>query len=263
MKCSVALTQLPKTPAPISVLLSCIFLFGFLFGGFGFTGTAYAQQTIAPAGKSDPNRATKSKAPFRKVLFLGNSITLHGPKKDIDWLDNWGMAASALENDYVHLVLRSLAKTTGTVPESMVKNIAEFEQQYATYDVEEKLKDALGYEADLVIVAIGENVPAMTSDQSKAQFKDGLMRLLRGLTANRHPTIVVRSSFWADATKDQILKQACEEAGGVFVDIGRLGKDEYNYARAERQFKHSGVAAHPGDKGMRAIADAILRAIGN
>jgi alpha-galactosidase len=34
-----------------------------------------------------------------KVLFLGNSITKHGPKADIDWKGNWGMAASAEAND--------------------------------------------------------------------------------------------------------------------------------------------------------------------
>ena len=34
-------------------------------------------------------------------------------------------------------------------------------------------------------------------------------------------------------------------------------------ARSERKFTRSGVAAHPGDKGMRAIANTILDAIGN
>ena len=36
---------------------------------------------------------------YRKVLFLGNSITKHGPKADIDWSGNWGMAATAEAND--------------------------------------------------------------------------------------------------------------------------------------------------------------------
>ena len=60
-----------------------------------------------------------------------------------------------------------------------------------------------------------------------------------------------------------ILKQACQEVGGIYVDIGRLSKNESNYARSERQIKDKGIAAHPGDKGMQAIANAILGAINN
>ncbi len=28
-----------------------------------------------------------------RILFLGNSLTLHGPKPEIQWTGNWGMAA--------------------------------------------------------------------------------------------------------------------------------------------------------------------------
>ena len=44
----------------------------------------------------------------KKILFLGNSVTLHGPRPDIDWSGNWGMAATAAENDYVHRLTRAL-----------------------------------------------------------------------------------------------------------------------------------------------------------
>jgi len=71
----------------------------------------------------------------------------------------------------------------------------------------------------------------------------------------------VRSSFWADDAKDQALKEACQEAGGIFVNVGPLGQDPANAARSERSFTHDGVAGHPGDKGMKAIADAILQAV--
>ena len=59
-------------------------------------------------------------------------------------------------------------------------------------------------------------------------------------------------------SKDAILQQKCFEAGGTFVDISGLCKNELNFARSERDYEHAGVAAHPGDAGMAAIADAIF-----
>jgi len=57
------------------------------------------------------------------------------------------------------------------------------------------------------------------------------------------------------------MRQACQTIGCVFVEIGGLAKVESNYARSERTFAHGGVAAHPGDKGMQGIADALLKAV--
>jgi hypothetical protein len=205
--------------------------------------------------------ASSQAADFQKVLFLGNSITLHGPAPKIGWLGNWGMAASTEQKDFVHLVVAGLANRSGKAPVLMVKNIAEFERNYATYDPALKMKEAFAFGADLVVVAIGENVPALTSEEAKVQFKAGLLRVLHGLQPGSHPTIVVRSCFWANKAKDDVLRQACREVDGIFVDAGPLGKDPSNYARSERSFQHAGVAAHPGDKGMRAIAEAILGAL--
>jgi len=171
------------------------------------------------------------------------------------------MAASAAAKDFVHLVTSHLAKTTKTAPEIMVKNIAEFERQYATYHADEKLRDAIGFGADLVIVAIGENVPKLDSDEAKVLFRDSLGKMLRRFKSDDQHTIIVRSCFWPNQAKDRILQQVCKGVGGIFVDISNLGKDESNYARSERKFVHAGVAAHPGDRGMQAIANAIRAAV--
>ncbi len=198
---------------------------------------------------------------FSKVAFLGNSITKHGPKPSIDWHGNWGMAATAEARDYVHLVTAGLDKAQGAAPQVLVSNIAQFEREHATYDVEKGLADAAAFGASHIVIAIGENVPALTTDAAKAAFKAKMQALLKLLNGPQKPVIIVRSSFWANPAKDQILEEVCREVGGVFVDLRAISKDESNYARSERPYKHAGVANHPGDKGMRSIADAILKAL--
>ena len=198
---------------------------------------------------------------FRKVLFLGNSITKHGPKADIDWSGNWGMAASAESKDYVHLVTKALTEKSGATPEVLMKNIADFERSYAGYDIATKLKEAVDFQADLIILAIGENVPGLKTPEDKAKLQESVTKLLTTLKGDRKPTILVRSCFWANAAKDEALRGACAAVSGIHVDISALGKDEKNYARSERPFKHAGVANHPGDQGMAAIAEALVKAL--
>lgn len=204
---------------------------------------------------------SRNSGPFQKILFLGNSITLHGPAPKIGWKANWGMAASAPEKDYVHIVTRSLAQSSGESPQTMVRNIAAFERQYATYDLKKHLQDAFDFKADLVVVAIGENVPKLESKEEQARFQTRVAELLKLVQSKSQPKIIVRSSFWPNSAKDAALRQACQQADGIFIDIGGLSKNEANYARSERDFQHAGVAAHPGDRGMQAIADAIVKAV--
>jgi hypothetical protein len=127
--------------------------------------------------------------------------------------------------------------------------------------VDEKLRDFFAFDPDLIVLAIGENTPALDTAKAKAQFKAGVMSLLRCAMAKRHPLVVVRSCFWANPAKDEVLNEAAAEAGAIYVDAGPLGRDPANAARSERSFNHAGVAGHPGDKGMKALADTIVQAI--
>lgn len=198
---------------------------------------------------------------YKKVVFIGNSITKHGPSKKVDWSGNWGMAASAADKDYVHIVTAGLTKKGNTPPDTLVKNAVAFERGYMTFDMEKGMKDVFEFDADLVIIALGENVRRFKSDEEKAAFKKALKTVLLTIKKRSDPLIVIRSCFWADKAKDEVLKQVADEVGGRYVDMSRLSKDESNFARSERNYTHKGVAAHPGDKGMQAIADGILGSI--
>ena len=213
------------------------------------------------AAEAPPVNPMIGALPAAKVLFLGNSITLHGPAPDIGWTGNWGMAASAGEKDYVHLLTAEIARAAGAPPQTMVRNIADFERGYDSFDVTTVLKPELEFGADIVIVAIGENVPRPATDAARARFAAAFARLLSAIQRRGHPIIFVRSSFWPDAIKDDIMREAGAEAGATFVDIAALGREEANAARSEQKIAHAGVAAHPGDRGMRAIADAIFATI--
>lgn len=197
----------------------------------------------------------------KKILFLGNSITLHGPLESIGWKGNWGMAATSQEKDYVHLVTAQVQKATGGKPEIFVRNIADFERNHTTYDVAKSLKEALDFQADIVVVAIGENVPALSTPEAQANYHKAFDGLLDELHKNPNVTVFVRSTFWTDPTKNSIMAECCHRASDVFVDLGGLDKDEKNFARSEQKIEHAGVAGHPGDTGMKAIADAIWKAI--
>ena len=197
----------------------------------------------------------------QKILFVGNSITKHGPKADIDWHGNWGMAATSEDKDYVHVVTKALAAKQGITPMIMVKNVADFERNHVGYDIAGKYADAAAFKADLVILCIGENVAALKTPEARAKYQEQVAALLKTLKSNPKAQIIVRSSFWPSEAKDGAMRLACEAVGGTFVDISTLAKDEQNYARSERPYKHAGVANHPGDRGMAAIAEEIVRVV--
>ena len=129
------------------------------------------------------------------------------------------------------------------------------------YDIAGKYADAAAFKADLVILCIGENVAALKTPEAQAKYQEQVTALLKTLKSNPQAQIIVRSSFWANTAKDTAMRQACEAVGGTFVDISALSKDEKNYARSERPYKHAGVANHPGDRGMAAIAEEIVKAV--
>ncbi len=217
-----------------------------------------------PTANSGPGPAPDLKLnqlPLGKLLVLGKQHHDARPAPGIGWTGDWGMAASSADKDFVHRLAAHIAEATGGQPKWMSRNIADFERGHPNYDIAAGMKDELAFQPDVVIVAIGENVPALGTDEAKAAYRDAFVRLLGVLKENSHPLIVVRSSFWPNAEKDEPMKQAAAQAGAIWVDVGALGRDPANAARSERKIEHDGVAGHPGDRGMQALADALWAAI--
>jgi hypothetical protein len=196
----------------------------------------------------------------QKVLFLGNSITYHPPYPDRGWYGNWGMAASALDKDYVHVLLSEIAGVKGSMPASMVTTIVAFEQDYKNYNINTTLQAELAFGADVVVVAIGENVPYLVTTQGgdeRPAFGNAFRNLLSAFKAHGNPTIFVRSSVWPQCVlADQVMQQVTAADGDFFVNISAMQSDPTNYATG--LYADPGVAAHPCDKGMKYIADSLF-----
>ena len=190
-----------------------------------------------------------------KVLIYGNSIALHAPKADIGWTNCWGMAASAPEKDFAHLVVSGLEKRLGKRADFRIRNLATLERNFTTNiaTVAEIAADA-NWKPDYVVIAIGENSPNIDKLNSDS-FQRFLSDIARPFVKNR-AKVVLRSPFWRNPSKASCTAKAAAEVGAVYVDAGHLGEKDEN--KAIGLFSHGGVANHPGDLGMKRLADLIL-----
>lgn len=187
-------------------------------------------------------------APFR-VAVLGNSITRHGPCAEIGWSGLYGMAASCEEKDYVHLLAARL-KRDGVDCRLMVNQISEWERTFARFDLS-KLDAIREFSADAILFRCGENVAAA---EDKNVFRECLQEMIAYIDPNRSP-VVFTTCFWKYPALDECIRSGAAAYGAEAVELGDLGDDPA--MKAVGLFEHSGVAAHPGDAGMQAIADRI------
>lgn len=220
----------------------------------------YTSENTVPASNqwSDGgNVLTVRRNGQKRVLFFGNSITRHEPKPDIGWSGDWGMAASAKEKDYVHLVLAGLEQRYGTV-DWCIASGSEWERAFwQEHMPAEAYAAARDFDADIVIIRVGENI--LREDYNAHDFRSAAERIVRYLAPSTDAKVVVTDPFWFNAAMSEDFRVIAERNGYRFCPIGDLSRDESNMAIGK--FEHRGVSIHPGDLGMARIAGRILTAL--
>lgn len=191
-----------------------------------------------------------------RILFVGNSITLHGARPEIGWFFDWGMAASDREKDYVHLVKQEILRLHPDAAFCICQG-AEWEFHYQNGGERHALYEAArDFGADVIVMRLIENVPWRTFDgEAFDREYDALINYL-----NPHGTakLVLTTSFWKHPGDENILAYA-KKKGYPCIALGDLGEDDR--MKAIGLFEHSGVSKHPGDLGMKAIADRISKVL--
>ncbi|MBQ3151783.1 MAG: hypothetical protein IJB86_11125 [Clostridia bacterium] len=188
-----------------------------------------------------------------RVMFVGNSMTLHGIKEDIGWHIECGMAASCPENDYVHLMMKEIDRLSVDASYCICQ-VAQWECNYASDEVFcEQIQNARSFSADIIIFRAIENCPTRGFEASV--FMSQLHKLLSYLDRDNKAKIVMTTGFWRHPGDDVIIEYANKNKLPLVL-LGDLG--DLDEMKALGLFEHIGVANHPGDLGMRCMADRIM-----
>ena len=192
-----------------------------------------------------------------KILFVGNSITFHDKAPEIGWNGNWGMAASEMDKDYVHQTMNFIKKIK---PEAsyLIAQAWEWERNYRQGSkILAKLFMEDFLNPDILIIRIGENI--QTDISADYPLNQAFLDLINFFNSSGESKTIITSLFWFNNEINCALKETSEKINAPFVDISAFGSD--NEMMVIGLFEHDGVARHPGDKGMKAIADSICKII--
>ena len=186
---------------------------------------------------------------IKSVLILGNSIVKQGPEPNIGWYGNWGMAASIMDSDFVHILMKGISAKDSSVV-IRYRNIADFEFDFVRFSFAEL--DSLR-NPDMLILKISENVDdQMAVDSNFSKYYD---QLVRYIDSNQNSLNVIVDGFWDKPHVNGIIRQYAIQNKLPFISITDLSADPDN--EAGKAYPDSGVGMHPSDQGMRKIADRI------
>lgn len=202
---------------------------------------------------------------FSKLCIIGNSITWHGI---VDyWWGTWGLAATVREKDYAHLILAQAQKGN---PDCTLDYFNFVLWETATTSaarsalLPEYLDEHLALNPDCIIIRLCENVQPAGTPTLQQDYQT-MLQYIKSKVPNAK--IYCGGSFWVAPDKDNRIKAACDAEGVSFSFQSQLDTPENRSAIGTQVYgddgqwhtiNHSGVANHPGDKGMEAIANVFI-----
>lgn len=198
-------------------------------------------------------------------LAIGNSITIHGIV-EYWWDDDRGMAASCDESDYVHLV-KSYLEANGKSVTMHAKNLSSWETNAEDRaEFREVLDNYLTDDINLITIQLGEN--AYNLNTWEKDFEELILYIKKVCPKAQ---ILVIGNFWSNGNCDSDKEQAAKAQGVEYVSLEGIEDNDIYYAKLGTRvegkngdmhtIEHDGVAKHPGDKGMSAIAERIISCI--
>lgn len=221
-----------------------------------------SENTTADFSELQAQNINLQKDDTYKYVAIGNSVTIHD--KNELWPGNWGMAATAPEKDYVHVLSRLIEQDTGQQVETTVLSCKEWELSAERENMLSEFKD-IPEDADLITIQTGENV-TLNMEEIKKDYRI-LFNFIR-LKAPDAQILVLGEILWPNPEIEQAKQNFCTECNMKFINMDEFlnGYDMYKSYLGENIVGEDGstytitneaVAAHPNDTGMQKIAEII------
>lgn len=196
-----------------------------------------------------------------KVAIFGNSLTKNS--------GGIGMCASDQYHDYYHYVTDYIKSKNSNVIINDRMNISTWESSTNTQDRDNyfnsDIKPVLSDDTDIVILQISDNV---NTDEKKKTFGEDAKKLITNiLSVSPKAQIYWIYGWFGNQEIFDKVTTACASSGAIPIYIrdletsentGRLGQKCTGIDGQTWTVTNPGAAAHPGDNGMKAIADRII-----
>lgn len=189
-----------------------------------------------------------------RVLFVGNSITFHSANAKLGWTNNCGMAASASEKDYVHLLESRVKAVQPEAQCRIMQSSIEREFPKPVWSCEALYRGAREFAPDIMVLYFGANVKqdymrGTMQPPPARRFGEALEEFINYIDPERKALVLIPQGFYTRkiAFLEAEKKATAEKLGCKFIPMADVNANP----------KAMGRLGHPGDEGMRMIADRI------
>lgn len=198
--------------------------------------------------------APSMQPPIERVMMVGNSITYKTPEIEVfGWSGSHGVAATFPWRDWVHQTWAGIAAHEGTVPDMYIVSIKTPEMPLSM------VEKITRYQPQLIIIQWGEVMPlTATVEEWKAQYAP------TALAAQEVGARVIAVGIWANESAGDLRHknqaEAIDQLGIEYIQFDDLHTPETE-ATVDGVCTHPAICWHPGNLGMKLLAERILQTI--
>ena len=210
------------------------------------------QKNIVPSSGQNKGNLFLYENTGLRILFAGNSITKHSPKPEIGWTKDCGMAASSADKDYVHLLMQKIRQYDPCAAYGIAQ-VADYECHFQEEEAIERYRAAADFQADIVLMFFGANVPGEydTQEHPIRTFGEAYEELRELLSNGCRAAVFHAQCFYIRPKLDEEKRAVAEKYGEPFISLDHI---------IHREETH-GQFNHPNDLGMEEIADTFWQTL--